>query len=94
MLMLLLICLLIGAVLGQRFKVLVLTPAMALAATAAVGFTHADTIWQILGSVLVVTTSLQIGYFCGVGIRYLMATTRTGQIHASSVIAPFTSGRR
>ena len=62
MLMLSLICLLVGAVLGQRFKVQVLIPAMALGVTAAAGLAHASTFWQILGAVLVATTSLQIGY--------------------------------
>jgi hypothetical protein len=94
MLMLLSICLLIGAALGQRFKVIVMTPAMALAAMAAVGFTHAGTFWQILAAVFVVTTTLQIGYLGGVGIRYLTATTRNSQVHANSVIAHLTSGRR
>jgi hypothetical protein len=77
MLIFLLICLLVAAVLGQRFKVLILIPAMAVAAIATAGFTHAGTLWQILGAVLVATTSLQIGYFAGVCARYLMAATHT-----------------
>jgi hypothetical protein len=87
MLMSSLICLLIGAVWGQRFRVLVLIPAMALAATAAAGFTHAGTFRQILGAVLVATTSLQIGYFAGVGVRYLMAATRISKVHTGSPAA-------
>jgi hypothetical protein len=84
MLMLSLICLLVGAVLGQRFKVQVLIPAMALAMAAAAGLAHASTFWQILGAVLVATTSLQIGYVAGVGIRYLIAEARTSRINADS----------
>ena len=84
MLMLSLICLLVGAVLGQRFKVQILIPAMALAVAAAAGLAHAGTFWQILGAVFVATTDLQIGYLAGVGIRYLMAVTRTRRINAGS----------
>jgi hypothetical protein len=93
MLMMSLICLLVGAVLGQRFRILVLIPAMALAIMATAGFSHSGTFWQILGAVLVATTSLQIGYFAGVGARYLMAVTRTSQIYAGSPAAS-TSPRR
>jgi hypothetical protein len=81
MLMPLLICLLVGAVLGQRFKVMVLIPATAVALTAAAAFAHAGTLWQNLGAVLLVTSSLQIGYFAGVAIRYLVASARTSRIY-------------
>jgi hypothetical protein len=75
-------------VLGQRFKVLVLIPAMMLGATAAaVEFLNASTYWQILGAALVATTSLQSGYFAGVGVRYLVALTRTSQIHFGSPVS-------
>jgi hypothetical protein len=84
MLMLSLICLLVGAVLGQRFKVQVLIPAMALAVPAAAGLAHSGTFWQILGAILIPTTSLQIGYFAGVGIRYLIAAARISRINADS----------
>ena len=84
MLMLSLICLLFGAVLGQRFKVQILMPAMALTIAAAAGLAHASTFWQILGAVFVATTDLQIGYLAGVGIRHLMAVTRTRRINPGS----------
>ena len=47
--MLLLICLLVGAVLAQRFTVLVLIPATALAVTAAAAIMHTVIFWQVLG---------------------------------------------
>jgi len=84
MLILLLFCLLIGAVLGQRFKVLVLIPAMVPVLAVAAGSAHAGTVWQILGAAVVAATSLQIGYFVGVGIRHLIATARTSRINADS----------
>jgi hypothetical protein len=76
MLTLLLICLLVGAVLGQRFKLLALIPAVALALAAAAGFTYSGKFWQILVAALTATTCLQIGYVAGVGIRYLTVAAR------------------
>lgn len=91
MIMLLLICLLVGAVLGQRFKVLVLIPAIALAIAATVGFAHTGTFPQFVGAALVAMTCLQIGYAAGVGIHFFMAADRTSRKHA---IAGPTSPRR
>jgi hypothetical protein len=81
MLMPLLICLLVGAALGQRFKVMVLIPAMAVALTASALSAYAGTFWQTLGAALLATSSLQIGYFAGVAIRYLVASARTSRTH-------------
>jgi hypothetical protein len=93
MLVILLISLLVGAVLGQRFKVLVLIPATALTVMAGTAFAHADTFWQILGAALVATTSLQIGYFAGAGIRYLMAMACTTRMDAGSPAVSISSRR-
>ena len=76
--MLLLVCLLVGAVLGQRFKVAVLIPSMAV--TVAVEFAYGGTFRQIIGATLVAAMSLQIGYFAGVSMRYLMAAARTSRM--------------
>lgn len=84
MLMLSLICLIIGAALGQRFTVPVLIPAMALTVAVATAFAHAGTYWQILGTVLVAATTLQLGYFAGVGTRYLTAVARTTRLNTYS----------
>jgi hypothetical protein len=84
MCMLLLICLLVGAVLGQRFKVIALIPALALAITATAGITHGGTFWQILGAAFAATTSLQIGYLAGAVIRLLMAASRASRKRAKS----------
>jgi hypothetical protein len=72
-----------GAVLGLRFTVLVLMPAsIAGCALAAFAFTLGDGIADplenrsALGVALVaVIVSLQIGYLCGVGLRFTTATT-------------------
>jgi hypothetical protein len=92
MLMLPLICLLFGAVLGQRFKVLALIPAMALALTAAGGVAHAGTFPQVVAAAFVGVISLQIGYVTGLCIRYLMAVARTNPINAGSLAASTSPG--
>lgn len=73
-----LIYLLVGALLGQRFKVLALVPAMALAftLTAVVGFGRGGAFWQVLGSALIPIVGLQIGYLAGIWIHYLTASAR------------------
>jgi hypothetical protein len=73
---LLIIWLLVGVFVGQRYKVLVLIPTMALAVTVTLAPTHFQTVWQIFSEVLLTTTTLQVGYLIGVGIRYLMAVNR------------------
>jgi hypothetical protein len=69
------ISLLIGAVLGQRFKVLVLMPATAIVLVLAVatGVTQAQTAWSIVLTATAAATSMQIGYLIGIGIRHVLA---------------------
>jgi hypothetical protein len=83
---LILICLLLGAVLGQRFKILVLVPGMAavLPLVAAVGIVRADPYGQIAIAVIVAAVSLQLGYLAGIALRHLMVLLRATQINASS----------
>jgi hypothetical protein len=85
--MMFLICLLVGAALGQRFKVLVLIPTMVPVLLAAAVFARAGTVWQILGAALVATACLEFGYFAGVSIRYLIAAGRVSWIRAKSGVA-------
>lgn len=69
-----LISLLIGAALGQRFKVVVLLPAGAMALLAAVrtGVAEAQTVWEIILLAAAAATCLQIGYFVGIYIRHAL----------------------
>jgi hypothetical protein len=85
--MLLLICLLAGAVLAQRFNVLVLIPAMAFVLPAATGAAYAGTLRQIIGAAVFALISLQVGYVAGAGIRQLMAAAGTSRLHAASSAA-------
>ena len=94
LLLLLLACLLLGATLGQRFKVMILVPAIALTLTVAVGFAHAETFWQIFSAALLATISLQIGYFAGAVTSNLMAAAGVSRKSATSSPAASTSPQR
>jgi hypothetical protein len=95
MMTLMLICLLLGAVLGQRFRVLVMIPGMAvvLPLIAAAGVMRADPYGQIAIALMVAAVSLQLGYLAGIALRHLLVLLRASQINASSRAAR-TSARR
>jgi hypothetical protein len=61
------ISLLVGMALGQRFNVLVLVPALALTLvlTIGTGIGHADALGAIVAMVVATITSLQVGYLAG-----------------------------
>ncbi len=77
---LVLVGLLAGMALGQRFKVLVLAPAFVLVSMVAIGYgvAHGYAAWQSLPMAGVAIASLQIGYLAGIGIRSLISAGRTG----------------
>ena len=84
-----LISLLVGMVLGHRFKVLVLLPAIALALAAMIGAqiagaNHWSTVFTAVAGVVV----LQLGYVAGYGIRRLVAATRASRRRTLSVNRP------
>ncbi len=85
MMILALISLLAGAALGLRFKVLVLVPAIALTLlmAAGTGLGGGDSLWTVLLMAAAAGASLQIGYFGGAIIRYVMATTRIGGLRTA-----------
>ena len=66
------ISLLVGMVLGQRFKVMVLLPTIAIALVLAIGagLARVDTVCWIVVMAAATATSLQIGYLVGIGIRH------------------------
>jgi hypothetical protein len=65
---------LLGAVLGLRFKVWILVPAIifGLVATAVVGLLRGDDVWSIALIMVLVATSLQIGYFVAITVVGLL----------------------
>jgi len=79
---------LVGAVLAQRFKIMVLIPAVATVLTLAVGIgvTNALTAWSSVLTAAATATSMQIGYLIGISIHDVLAA-------ASSSSAPSTSAR-
>jgi hypothetical protein len=64
------ICFLIGAALGMRFKILIVIPVIGLAllGTAAVGIANGSPIGSTMLIMVLVATTLQLGYLAGVVI--------------------------
>ena len=86
------VSLLVGAVLGQRFQVIVLVPAVAIALVLAIGtgVTHGDTGWSIVLMGAAAATSVQIGYLIGIGIFHVLAAA--GSTAAASARTTFSTG--
>jgi hypothetical protein len=88
--MLVIICLLFGAVLAQRCKLLVMVPAIALVmlVTAIIGARGEGTFWHIVASLAVNVATLQVGYVAGLVAHYLgnavpLASVRRSSLHGS-----------
>jgi len=83
MMMLAITTMLIGALLGQRFKVLILLPAIVIGSAAifAFGMAHSNGLWSILLATAFTITALQLGYLGGSVIRFVIAEAR---IHKDS----------
>ena len=71
--------LLVGAVLAQRFKVMVLLPAtvMVIMAAAGIGLTQFCTIGSTMLIAAAGALSMHVGYLFGIGLRYLLETRST-----------------
>ena len=84
-----LISLLAGMVLGQRFKVLAVVPAIAVSSLVAIGFgiAHSEGLGGMVLLAALAVASLQIGYLVGVAIRYSLAATRTSGLRTAPVHA-------
>jgi hypothetical protein len=80
MLPLMIVGFLCGAVLGMRFKVLVLVPAIFLGGIVAAGSNMAvgETLWTSFLALVAVATALQLGYFFGSVVRHALAAPRSG----------------
>jgi hypothetical protein len=84
-----LISLLAGMVLGQRFKVLAVVPALAASLLLATGFgiAHSEGLGRTVLLAALAVASLQIGYLVGVAIRYSLAAARTSGLRTASIHA-------
>ena len=74
-----------GIILGLRFKVMILVPAITLAMLLAVtvGVARADPFWSIVMAIILLGSAVQIGYFVGIIMRAAIASN----------CAPTTGGR-
>jgi hypothetical protein len=86
---LILVIFLTGAVLGMRFKVLILAPAMGLAilAVIAIGVACAYGIPDTLFAGVLALICVQVGYLSGLLTRYTIALARAGSKRKASVQA-------
>jgi len=82
-----LISLLGGMVLGQRFKVLAVVPAIAISMLVAIGYgiAHSDGLGRTVLLAALAVASLQIGYLVGVAVRYSLAAAHTSGLRSASV---------
>lgn len=84
-----LFCLLIGMLLGQRFKVLVLVPFIVLVlALALVESIAPMSRFAPAEEMIAAAASLQFGYLLGVCIRYLLISEPVGESRADSLERP------
>jgi hypothetical protein len=86
---------LIGAVLGQRFKVLILGPAIVISLAAIIAFAIAlhNSLWSTLFVMALITTALQIGYLGGIVTRFVIAAARVGRDSRGTIAAAQRSAR-
>jgi NADH:ubiquinone oxidoreductase subunit 6 (subunit J) len=72
---------LFGAVMGQRFNVVVLVPAVAvmLVLSVGAGFAHPQAAWWITRTAAAGAICLQCGYFAGIAIRHFLAAEPSGE---------------
>ena len=87
--MLILLAFLLGAVLGMRFKVFILIPAIgfALIAILAGGIARGNSVSGTLIVAVLASSCLQIGYLLGIIARYSVALTRAGRPRKASIEA-------
>lgn len=95
MTMLAMTAMLIGAVLGLRFKVLVLFPAIFIGSAAAlgIGMAHNNGLWSVLLSMILAISALQMGYLGGAVIRFISTGTRIRKDSSGNIEAAQRSAR-
>ena len=87
MVMLGLFCLILGMAIGQRFKVLMLLPGMAVSTVLAlgVGIAQLGTAWSMVLLVATSIASLQTGYLVGIVLRYAPIAARASRLRADAL---------
>ena len=84
--MVVVVSVLVGIILGLRFKVMILVPAITLATLLAVtvGVARAYPFWSIVMAIILLGSAVQIGYFVGIVMRGVIASNcapTTGGCH-------------
>jgi hypothetical protein len=79
--------LLVGMMLGQRFTVRAMAPAILLSVVLSVGVAIAgdDTLWGGTADAMIAIACLQVGYFAGVCIRHLLVPVRAGRLGGATL---------
>ena len=79
--------LLVGMVVGHRFRILILAPSIlvALVLPICLGIARAETIWTITLTTATAITCLQIGYLVGINMRYVVMVVRASRHRSTSL---------
>jgi hypothetical protein len=77
---------LLGAVLGLRFKVLILVPVigMGLVVVLTGGLLLHDSLARVALAIVLMATCLQVGYLAGIGIHYFFVWARVARRYPSA----------
>jgi hypothetical protein len=84
------VALLLGLVLGQRFKVLILLPAASFVLLGAIAITmaHAGSLLDFVVLSALALTTLEVGYLVGSGLRVVLAAARISRRRAPVLDTP------
>ncbi len=79
--------LLIGALLGLRFQVSILVPAIVMGSSVilSLGMAHSHSFWPTLLATVLAITALQIGYVGGAVIRFVIVEARVRKDTAATI---------
>jgi len=90
MMTLVIITLLAGIVLGQRFKILILLPGITVVVIAAlaIGIARAEHFGSIALMAVSAAATLQVGYLIGTAIRAFLVSARAARIYRGPVATP------
>jgi hypothetical protein len=93
MMMLMVICCLVGAVIGLRFKVLAFVPVICIAlAIVGIGeIARGDGLWRLLLAIILTSTSVQLGYLGALGfllVKHREIRTRQSRVSLPTTLKP------
>ena len=85
--MLAIAAMLVGVVLGSHQKVLILVPAIFFgsAIALAIGTARGDSFWSNLLALGLTITALQVGYFAGTFVRFVIVGPRVRNAHSEII---------